>query len=89
MTTATADQVAEHTAKIAHALVGTAEAIQYVIARLDLDHLYDNETDLDTALFDSIVFCCTCCEWWCGADEINDDPETGQWICDDCAADQD
>jgi uncharacterized Fe-S radical SAM superfamily protein PflX len=74
------------TEKIAQELIGTAEGIQHVIARLGLAEKYDSETDLDCELFDSIVFNCESCNWWCGADEQNDGPG-GMWVCDDCADD--
>jgi len=30
--------------------------------------------------FDSIVFRCESCEWWCGTDELNESEE-GKWLC--------
>lgn len=75
--------LANDTRTIAEALIGTAEPIQAVISRLGLDALYDSETDLDTAVFDSIVFDCQGCNWWCSMDENHE--IDGEWFCDDCA----
>lgn len=75
--------VDEDTRLIAQDLIGSAQSIQYHITGLSLEDYYDNEMDLNTELFDSIVFNCTGCNWYCGADECND--VDGEWFCDDCA----
>jgi hypothetical protein len=69
------------THKLAAHLIGTADSIPS--AAQELGHP-DWEEDFDAHELDSLAFECTNCNWWHGAEECNDHPKTGQWICDEC-----
>lgn len=71
------------TTNIANHIVGTCMSIEEALVQLELSGRYSNETNLNTELFDSLVFRCSCCEWWCSVDELNSDTNSDQ-VCDDC-----
>lgn len=79
MTTTAKDK--ELTEKLAYEMIGTPGMTDPSTAAEELGF------KLDTEIFDSIVFICTCCEWVCSQDECNEDA-SGQWVCDQCLAEQ-
>lgn len=63
--------------EIAEKLIGSCHnpELEDLVNRFDADQC---------AELDALAFNCTQCGWWCSADECNDSPATGEWICDDC-----
>jgi len=60
--------------KIAEGLIGTCNSCEEI----------NDFTMEECAEFDTIVFCCSSCDWWCSMDEGHDD-ESGQgFVCDEC-----
>lgn len=65
------------------------EAIDHL--RGTCEPLYQNfeeyqDEQLFCDLLDDAIFECTCCGWWC-EQPAEDNPETGEWICDECLRD--
>lgn len=57
-----------------------AERLMGTCDNLDMDEHEDFGAE-EWAEFDSLVFCCSACGWWCEAGEMQDDGES----CSDCA----
>lgn len=66
---------------IADELIGTAKSLH--------DVLEDNEdqSEIETRLSDK-AFCCDCCGWWADVEELNNENEVFDELCDECAGDQ-
>ncbi len=65
----------EHVRKLAESLIGRCH-MSYP-EELELE---DYSTE-ELKEFDSIVFSCEQCGWWCSADECNEDDG---WFCEEC-----
>jgi hypothetical protein len=66
-----------------------AEKLEYTTD--SLDDLADNDPEIDGVrddarflqVFDSMIFCCTTCNWWKRQRE-NATPDAAEWECQEC-----
>jgi hypothetical protein len=59
--------------ELAESVIGTCNNIVDELEELTLEESYT---------FDSLVFCCDGCGWWCGTEELNN--LTDEELCDQC-----
>lgn len=67
---------------VAYELQGTCQSLHEVLERFDMD-----DADMESAFcaeLDSLVFECTCCNWWYETSEMS---EYTDWQCKECAED--
>ena len=67
--------------KIAEQINGTCNNQEDVFEENGLDMYSCFQEELQH--FDSLVFQCDCCNWWCDTDELND--YNGEQRCNDCS----
>lgn len=67
--------------KAAAKLEGTQSSLEQVLEDLDAEGA--DEIDEFCDRFDSLVFCCTQCDWWFNTSETGNDVY-GQWACEEC-----
>ncbi len=72
--------------KAAEELIGTCNKGLHELAE-EYGADIENSTAF-CARFDELAFECVKCNWFCSQDECNDS-EGGEWICDDCKAEED
>lgn len=66
-------------------LQGSTADMYAICEELDLDPMSD---EITTAV-DDVIFCCTCCGWWCDmSEEASEDFDHGEWACRDCMVDE-
>ena len=69
---------------LANYLRGTAGSIDGALEALEMPIRYEVDmTYADCLMLDSKVFCCTICDWWCGADEHGEN-EGDDFVCAEC-----
>lgn len=80
----TTEEVQDAARRVAEALTGTCmDTVEQHLEALGLPEELKDEPAFEKAL-DSHVFSCDGCGWWCGADELNNDGEDGDQLCDQC-----
>lgn len=73
---------AEAAEAVAARVEGTSDSLLRALEALELDEgLQDNSAFTDR--LDSLVFCCTRCDWWFGVGDTGSDV-SGQWACVEC-----
>jgi hypothetical protein len=65
--------------KIIDAVIGTAASVEEVAAQHGIDWGQLSTAELN--YFDSYVFMCESCGWWCGTDEMSEEQDG---VCDEC-----
>ena len=69
-------------------LMGTCKSMTGVLATFDLTE--DDFIMSDHLAIDHEIFQCDGCGWWCGTEEMNDNPELdGNQVCQDCKGEDD
>ena len=63
-------------------LLGTCQSLDHALESHEATHLADDMAFLHN--LDNQIFNCTCCNWWCGLEEAEINPESGEDICSDC-----
>lgn len=83
------DQVAD---KVVDRLEGTAtgtilDSVEEIAEELGLP-VEERERETLLARIDRQIFSCDGCGWWCLTEELNNDGEFGEQLCDDCDEDK-
>jgi hypothetical protein len=69
--------------RVAKRLEGTSDSLIRVFEQLDLDEGLENNSEF-CARLDSLVFCCSVCDWWFEVGMTGADVN-GQWACVECS----